>query len=151
MSSKVHAQVVEVMYDGALIYAPTISFTSPTTGSTYAATSTPLVVAGTHTDATTLAWTNSTTGTTGSCGISGTNFSSSNITLITGSNTIVISGSNYLGGATKTLTVTYTIPVLSSTDTNTSLGSNGRGFTRSSISSPVAGSCVMNGFKRNGF
>ena len=108
--------------------APTITITSPTSGSTYSTTSTPITLGGTASDnvgVTQVTWANNRGG-SGSC--SGTNsWTCSGIALQSGQNVLTVTATDAASNSgTDVLTVTYTIECTYSINpTSRSIGSGG--------------------------
>ncbi|MEJ0038427.1 MAG: DUF4082 domain-containing protein [Gammaproteobacteria bacterium] len=98
--------------------APTVAFTSPTTGTTYTASAPTLNLAGTSADAvgvTQVTWANSAGGTGTATGT--TTWSVSNIALVSGTNNITVSSRDAAGNVgMKVLAVTYTPAVADTTN-----------------------------------
>jgi Putative Ig domain/Glucodextranase, domain B len=101
-----------VTYTAADTTAPAVSITTPTSASTHIASTTPLTVGGTSSDAvgvTQVTWANSRGGTGTAIGT--TTWNASGITLLGGSNVITITARDAAGNtSTDTLTVTYNAP-----------------------------------------
>jgi GH25 family lysozyme M1 (1,4-beta-N-acetylmuramidase) len=93
--------------------APSISITSPTTGSTYSTNNSTISLRGTASDnvgVTSVTWTNQQTGANGTASGS-TSWTASSITLASGANVITVTAYDAAGNHTPaTLTVTYTPP-----------------------------------------
>jgi len=108
---------------------PTITITSPTTGSTYSTTSSPLTVGGTASDnigVTQVTWANSRGG-SGSC-TGTTSWTCGSIALLEGQNIITVTARDAASNpGTDTLTVTYTVCTYSISPTSVNIEAGGGG------------------------
>jgi predicted secreted protein len=126
---------ITVAYSAADTTPPTLSIDTPTTSSTYAATSTPLSIGGSASDnvaVTQVTWSNAGTGGAGTA--TGTSSWSASVALASGSNVIAVTAHDAAGNtATDSITVTYTPPAGDTTAPSIS------------ILSPTAGSAFTTG------
>lgn len=119
---------------GTPTQAPTIAITSPSALGSYTANSSPLTVAGTQTEAATVAW-SSTAGGSGPCAFALGSFSCSSILLTPGPQTITVTATNVIGSTDDTLVVTYEAPPPPPAITITSPTSSS---THTTVSTPIS-------------
>jgi len=107
------SDTLTVTYTAPDTTEPAISITSPTAGSTYAATTGTISLSGTASDnvgVNRVAWANAANGTSG-IATGTTSWSVSAISLIEGSNNLAVTATDSTGNMTSaTLTVTYSVP-----------------------------------------
>jgi len=114
-AGNITTKVITVTRDNT---APAVAFTTPTSGPTYLASSTPLLIAGTSSDNVAVAsvsWVNSAGG---SGSAAGTTSWSASVALTTGTNTLTVTATDTAGNTqTAVLTVTYdnTLPMVTIT------------------------------------
>jgi len=125
---------------------PTVTITSPTSGTTYTASSSSLTIAGTASDnvgVTQVTWTNDRGG-SGTC--SGTtSWSQNGISLSSGTNVITVTARDAAGNTrSDTLTVTYTPPDTTRPTVTITSPTSGTTYTTSSSSLTIAGTASDN-------